>query len=601
MIFSLYLLILFLNFVTPTFSTLAADQSALLRLRAAVRGRTLLWNTTTGATPCSWNGVTCDNSTNRVIELRLPGDGLSGQIPINTIGDLTELRALSLRRNSLFGEIPPDIASCTQLQDVHLQGNNFSGEIPASLYSLRNLVRVNLAGNNFTGNLSPGFNNLTNLTTLYLENNSFIGLLPDLRSLNGLINFNVSFNGLTGSIPSVLGRFPAQSFLGNSLCGPPFATCPNDNRNNRLSNGAIAGIAVGSSVLVALILIVLFISFRTYRKRKILPRPDRSPLGREIWSPNLNSLTAENNNSSDKSFSSEIRKKERFKKVSSDGLVLFGENVEVFSLQELLSSSAEVLGQGTVGSTYKAYFDSGVEVIVKRLKNVCVSEGEFRDKIEELGLLVHENLEGVRGYFYGRDERLLLYEPMAKGSLFDLLHGNNSCALSFENRVKIAIGMASGIEYLHSISPITTHGNIKSSNVFLTDYQNPRVSEFGLMPLVSSTANINGYRAPEVTDTRVVTHEADVYSFGVLLLELLTRKHPDRVLAEEGVELPNWVQSVVQENWTTKVFDPELHRDENIEDKMFRFLEIAISCINQEPHSRPSMAEVTRRIREIRG
>ncbi|GFP83551.1 probable inactive receptor kinase rlk902 [Phtheirospermum japonicum] len=602
--FSLYrlsLLLLSLTSLPPAFSLLAGDLSALLRLRAAVRGRTLLWNTTAGAAPCSWDGVTCDDTANRVVELRLPGDGLSGQLPANIIGGLTELRALSLRENSLSGEIPPDIASCTQLQDLHLQGNAFSGVIPASFFTLGNLVRVNLAGNSFAGNLSPGFNSLTNLTTLYLENNRFTGSLPDLHSLDGLMNFNASFNGLIGSIPSTLGRFPAQSFLGNSLCGRPLATCQNNNRNNRLSNGAIAGIAIGSSILLILILIVLFISWRTHRSRKILPRPDRSPLEREIWSPNPNSVAVENNNSSDKSFSSEIRKKERFRKVGSDGLVFFGENVEVFSLQELLSSSAEVLGQGTVGSTYKAYFDSGVEVIVKRLRNVCVSEGEFRDKIEEVGLLVHENLEGVKGYFYGRDERLLLYEPMANGSLSALLHGNDNRALSFENRAKIALGIAAGIEYLHSVSPITAHGNIKSSNVFLTDYHSPRVSEFGLTQLVSSVTNLNGYRAPEVADTRTTTHEADVYSFGALLLELFTRKQPDRVVAEEGMQLPGWVQSVDQENWTTQVFDPELLRYENVEDKMVRFLKIAVSCVDREPDRRPPMAEVTLQIKEICG
>ncbi|KAG6399052.1 hypothetical protein SASPL_140526 [Salvia splendens] len=92
-------------------------------------------------------------------------------------------------------------------------------------------------------------------------------------------------------------------------------------------------------------------------------------------------------------------------KKDSDGLVFWGKEDEVFSLQELLSASAEVMGKGTIGSTYKAYFESGIQVVVKRLKNVSVPEAEFRVKIKEVGSLLHRNLEPLRGYFYGTEEK----------------------------------------------------------------------------------------------------------------------------------------------------------------------------------------------------
>ncbi|CAA0841408.1 Probable inactive receptor kinase [Striga hermonthica] len=596
---SLLLLLFILSLFTllpPTFSLLAGELTALLRLRAAVRGRTLLWNTT-AASPCSWEGVACDNATGRVVALRLPANGLTGIIPANTIGNLTELQTLSLRQNSLSGEIPPDIASCTLLQDLHLQGNTFSGEIPSSFFTLSNLARVNLAGNNFSGILSPEFNRLINLRTLYLENNRLTGSLPNFDALIRLRNFNVSFNGITGPIPLGLARFPAQSFLGNPLCGPPLLSCP-DNNGNTLSNGAIAGIAVGSTFLVLLILIIFFFSWRKYRSRKILPGANASPLERRIPSPTPIIFWDENSHSSEKKDSSESRKTEEMKRVGVDGLVFLGKNVETFSLQELLSALAEVLGQGTVGSTYKAYFDSGVEVIVKRLKNVCVGEEEFRNKIEEVGLMVHENLEGAKGYFYGREEKLLLYEPMTNGSLYALLHGTNQRPLSLEIRAKIALGIACGIKHLHTAT--TTHGNIRSSNVFLTDYYTPRVSEYGVTQLVHPAAGPNGYRAPEVVDPRNVSREADVFSFGVLLLEMLTRKEPGRVLVEEGVELPGWVGSVAEENWPAEVFDPDLLRygDGFKEGLMLRLLRLALTCAGQSPETRPLMEEV---VREIEG
>lgn len=342
---------------------------------------------------------------------------------------------LSLRENSISGEIPSDLASCTQLAEIHLHGNYFSGEIAASFFSLTNLVRVNLAGNAFSGNLPSGFNNLINLRVLYLENNNFTGSIPDWNSLNQLRNFNVSFNsGLTGSIPSTFAtNFRDQSFLGTSLCGGPLSSCPSDSGNS-LSGGAIAGIAIGSLVVLLILLVVSFVSLKTYRKRKILPRTERSPMPRSPAKPLENSLTTNfHQNSSTINFHQNssiinFRQNSSVKNRGSDGLVFFGEYVEMFTLEELLMSAAETMdkGKGSVGSTYKAYFESGVEVIVKRLKNVCVSEQEFVAKIEEVGSLVHENLEPLRGYFYGRDEKLLLYEPMPRGSLSQLLHAQGN-------------------------------------------------------------------------------------------------------------------------------------------------------------------------------
>lgn len=545
-----------------------------------------------------------------MIALRLPGNGLVGQLQINTIGNLTQLRVLSLRRNALSGTLPSDLALCTHLIDLHLQGNNFSDEIPSSFFTLTNLVRVNLARNNFSGDFSSGFNNLISLRTLYLENNQLTGSLPDLSGLNNLRQFNVSFNRLTGLIPWSLHNFSAESFLGTSLCGEPLVSCSNAKDSSNLSGGAIAGIAVGSVVGLLLILIILFILWRKYRTGNIPSPVERSPMPpspikppeHESWDRNPVILPEENldsNNILSSQYSTDQRLKMAIKNDGIDGLVFFGDDVNTFTLQELLKSSAEVFGKGTVGSTYKAYLENGAHVIVKRLRNVAVPEKEFRSKIEDVGSLIHENLLPLRGYFYGREEKLLVYEPMPNGSLYALLHGNKKQRLSWEIRSKIALGAARAIEYLHSNGPGTTHGNIKSSNIFLTNYYYARVSEQGLTQLVSSSSNMNGYRAPEITDSRRTSQLADVYSFGVLLLELLTNKFPDDALREEGIILPSWVRSVVQEKWTIEVFDPKLLEYENLEEQMVQLLHLAISCTSQSPERRPAMAEITRRIDEI--
>lgn len=175
--------------------------------------------------------------------------------------------------------------------------------------------------------------------------------------------------------------------------------------------------------------------------------------------------------------------------------------------------------------------------------------------------------------------------------------------LNWETRSAIALGAARGIAYIHSLGPTSSHGNIKSSNILLTKTFEARVSDFGLayLALPTSTPNrVSGYRAPEVTDARKISQKADVYSFGIMLLELLTGKAPTHSsLTEEGVDLPRWVQSVVKDEWNTEVFDMELLRYQNVEEEMVKLLQLALECTAQYPDKRPSMDVVASKIEEI--
>ncbi|KAK2996789.1 hypothetical protein RJ639_026135, partial [Escallonia herrerae] len=272
---TMLLLLLALTFIPTGTSDLASDRAALLALRSAVGGRTLLWNAAQD-TPCLWAGVQCH--ADRVTALRLPGVSLSGQLPVGTVGNLTRLRTLSLRLNALSGPLPSDLSSCLDLRNLYLHGNRFSGPVPDFLFTLHGLVRLNLAGNNFSGEISPGFNNLTRLRTLYLQNNRFSGPIPDLKFAN-LDQFNVSFNQLNGSVPESLRSKPESCFLGNSLCGPPLESCPSHGialppatagtgsgkHKKGLSGGAIAGIVIGSVLGLLLLLLLLFVLCRRRR------------------------------------------------------------------------------------------------------------------------------------------------------------------------------------------------------------------------------------------------------------------------------------------------------------------------------------------------
>ncbi|KVH92109.1 probable inactive receptor kinase At1g48480 [Cynara cardunculus var. scolymus] len=587
---------------------LAGDRLAILAIRSSVGGRSILWNISQPSTPCTWPGVVCDNTTNRVVELHFPGMGLSGELPLNTLGNLTQLTTLSLRYNALSGQLPTDIFSLVNLRNLYLQNNLFSGPIPDLFSPLGNLVRVSFASNNFSGNIPSSIGNLTRLATLYLENNALSGSIPDLNRPS-IALFNVSNNQLTGGIPSKFVGFPESAFSGNSLCGGPLVSCngseTGSSSSDKLSGGAIAGIVIGSLLGVLLILLILFFLCCKKRKQKDeIKTKDLSEVKQvEIEIPadssssGFPSLTAAVGGGGAKGKSGEVNKK----------LVFMGKNkIGKFDLEDLLRASAEVLGKGTFGTAYKAVLEVGFTVAVKRLKDVTMAEKEFREKIESVGRMDHENLLPLRAYYFNGEEKLLVCDYIPTGSLSALLHGNRGAGrmpLNWEMRSMIALGAARGIAYLHSQGAKVSHGNIKSSNVLLTPSYESRVSDFGLAQLVGPNATptrVDGYRAPEVTDIRKVSQKADVYSFGVLLLELLTGKAPTHALLnDEGVDLPRWVQSVVREEWTSEVFDLELLRDQNVEDDMVQLLQLAINCSAQYPDKRPSMAEVSNQIEEI--
>ncbi|EPS69043.1 hypothetical protein M569_05720, partial [Genlisea aurea] len=586
----------------PVSPDINSDRAALVALRSAVGGRLLLWNLSDPT--CSWAGVTCSSGNSAIVGLRLPAMGLVGQIPANTISNLTNLQTLSLRFNSLSGHIPTELfSSLTVLRNLYLQNNFFDGQIPDSLFSLTSLVRLNLANNNFSGPLSPSFKNLSRLGTLYLQNNHFSGAIPDLNS-TALVQFNVSDNNLSGRIPSTLSDQPRNSFTGNLLCGAPLDSCGNEKKSKKLSGGAIAGIVIGSFLGFILILSILFWLIRILAGRSEKTSKDKEGeieiSGGKTEKSFGDSGVLGNAGGKEKKIPGAIFGNGR------KALVFLGNNGLSFDLEDLLRASAEVLGKGTFGTTYKAVLETGFSVAVKRLKDVKHGEKEFKSRMEEIGKLHHENLVSLRAYYYNNDEKLLVYDYLPLGSLSALLHGNKGAGrtpLNWETRAAIALGAARGISYLHSQGSSVSHGNIKSSNILLTKSYEARVSDFGLAQLATpttGTARVAGYRAPEVTDPQKVSQNADVYSFGVLLLELLTAKAPtNSVLNEEGVDLPRWVQSVVREEWAAEVFDVELLRYQSVEEDMVQLLELAVDCTAQHPDNRPSMEVVTTKIEDL--
>ncbi|KAM0002783.1 putative protein kinase RLK-Pelle-LRR-III family [Helianthus debilis subsp. tardiflorus] len=551
----------------PKDETLKPDErQALLDFLKARPSKSLIWDDSKLA--CTWKGVTCGPPNNgTVLYLRLPAKSFVGEIPPNTIGRLTSLRILSLRVNRFSGKLPDDFANLSDLTHLSLNNNSFSGNIPSY------------------------FSNFTNLVRFTLNNNTFTGQIPYIHS-EKLVKFDVSVNKLVGSIPPSLSKFPLANFTKNIyLCGLPTKNkCngsfpiredPLKQKENDKKTPEILGISIGSGLVLLILLCCV--------RRKMCTQTPKPPL----------EALADT-------------------KVERNKLVLFGHHgVHSFDVEDLLNVSAEVLGEGSVGRSYKQVLEGkNVMVVVKRLKYVVVTENEFRTRMEVLGKMKNKNVVPLIGYYYSQDEKWLVYGYIDGGSLYDRLHGSiasGQTQLDWDHRMRVALSAARGLAYLHEdkkgedgeISVV--HGNINSSNILIRQEPNSEafVSDYGLNTLFDASSSqdhhVNGYWAPEVKDTREVTLKSDVYSFGVLLLELLTGKTPKQAsLGSEGVHFSKLLESVALEEPKDDIFDVELRMvPNNVKEMMKEFLEIAKDCVSKVPEQRPIMQDVVSKMEKM--
>lgn len=613
--------------------SLETDRAALERFKAAVdpAGDLLPW--VSGTNPCTWVGVQCFG--NRVATLRLPGNKLTGFIPASTIGDLDQLRVLSLHHNGLTGPFPVDLSRCTILQGIFLGYNSFSGSLPDFIGVWPRLTHFNVAFNNFSGEIPASISELRMLIELDLQGNALSGKLPAVSAAN-LVRFSVANNKLEGSVPPALQNFTSDSFSGNDgLCGPPTATpCPltapvpspdagaptpadepwsgdgpqgiaeaSSKKKNRLklSVASIASITAGSFVAL------VFIVFVVCRSRRDDGDFDKSHAGKDATHFNGEGASPEQGPTEfNESYAITISSEP-----ASRGKLVFIDQGkrEEFGLDELLQASAEVLGKGSIGTSYKADLHGDSVVIVKRLKDVAADQKEFETRVEKLGRLRHRHLMPLRAYYFSRDEKLLVTDFMPAGSLHSLMHDTKLSGrypLDWVSREKIALGTARALAYLDKPCVKMPHGDIKSSNILLNRDYEPFVADHGLVHLLNpgsvGPSRFVGYRAPEVTDIRKITMQSDVYSFGVMMLELVTGRAPERAICKNdaGLDLPKWVRSFGRDRWASDVIDPELKRAENfVEEEALQVLQLALACADAIPESRPKMEEVVLLLEDI--
>ncbi|KAK9275268.1 hypothetical protein L1049_022530 [Liquidambar formosana] len=559
----------------------SGDAEALLTLKSSIDpANSLPWQ---GSDFCKWEGIK-ECMKGRVTKLVLEYLNLTGELDDKSLNQLDQIRVLSFKGNSMAGQIP-NLSGLVNLKSLFLNDNNFSGDFPASISVLHRLKVVVLSGNRISGQIPGSLLNLRRLYLLYIQDNRLTGEIPPLNQ-TGLRFLNVSNNQLSGEIPvtPALIRFNASSFSGNvDLCGqqiqnpcnsrtigfgpsisPAYPTTPSSKTSSKHRRRSklikIIAASVGGFIALLICLVLFWMVCRNCTKRRS---------------------------------KEEARNK--------------GMN---YSLEDLLKASAETLGRGTMGSTYKAVMESGFIVTVKRLKDARYPRlEEFKRQMEVLGRLRHPNLVPLRAYFQAKEERLLVYDYFPNGSLYSLIHGSRTSGggkpLHWTSCLKIAEDLATGLLYIHQNAGLS-HGNLKSSNVLLGSDFESCITDYGLNTFrdpdsfEEPSASSLFYKAPECRDTRKPsTQQADIYSFGVLLLELLTGKTPFQDLVQEhGSDIPRWVRSVREEE--TESGDEPTSGNEASEEKLGALLNIAIACVSLASENRPAMREVLRMIRETR-
>ncbi|XP_050204834.1 LRR receptor-like serine/threonine-protein kinase RGI2 [Mercurialis annua] len=522
-----------------------------------------------------------------------------GEIPLD-FGNLISLNRLILSKNSFSGAIPSSLGHCSSLQLLDLSSNELSGIIPVELFDIEGLdIALNLSWNELSGIIPPQISALSKLSVLDLSHNKLGGSLVALADLENLVSLNISFNNFTGYLPDskLFRQLSARELAGNQeLCSKGHDSCfiSNATLTSMSNNGHFKRTTKFKVAITLLVTLTIAMSIlgviAVLRARKLIKDDCESEMGGDSWPWKFTP----------------------FQKLN-------------FSVEQVLKClvEANVIGKGCSGIVYRAELGNGEVIAVKKLwpatiaarndrENDRIGIGGVRDsfsaEVKTLGSIRHKNIVRFLGCCWNRNTRLLMYDYMPNGSLGSLIHERSGGCLEWEVRYKIVLEAAQGLAYLHhDCVPPIVHRDIKANNILIGPEFEPYIADFGLAKLVddadfarssATVAGSYGYIAPEYGYMMKITEKSDVYSYGVVVLEVLTGKQPIDPTIPEGLHIVDWVR---QKKGKTEVVDPSLRaRPESEIDEILQTIGVALLCVNPSPEERPTMKDVSAMLKEIR-
>ncbi|KAG1362579.1 putative LRR receptor-like serine/threonine-protein kinase [Cocos nucifera] len=491
--------------------------------------------------------------------LDLSYNQLTGTIPIEILSLSSLSEGLDLSHNALHGNLPSEIGNLVNVNTLDVSENRLYGEIPDSIGKCTVLVNLDISGNFFEGVIPTSLSNLKGLQILGLSSNHLSGQIPAYFQIFHSLQFlNLSFNNLEGEVPlgGVFANMSTFSVIGNqNICGgihelhlPPCSSTQPHGQKHKAAILVVTIIVAGGVLGLTLILFFILL-YQTQKLRK--RHPSMATMRTELIRVSYAELVK-----------------------ATDGF-----------------SSANLIGVGSYGSVYKGvmewYDEKMVAIKILNLQQQEASRS-FIAECEALRSIRHRNLVKIITAcssvdFRGNDFKALVLEFMENGSLEQWLHPevNERCPmknLNLEQRVSIAIDVASVLDYLHHHSPVPiVHCDLKPSNILLDDDMTAHVSDFGLAKFLSestdsfsisaSLAAIKGsvgYIAPEYGLGSEVSTQGDVYSYGILLLEMFTGKRPIDETFNESLDLHQFVEMAFPTQ-IMNIVDPQLIREEEYE------------------------------------
>ncbi|XP_004298491.1 PREDICTED: probable receptor protein kinase TMK1 [Fragaria vesca subsp. vesca] len=573
-------------------------------------------------------------------DLKLGSNKLTGIVPAS-LQNLTSLQNVSLSSNMLQGPMPNftggainqvdvtsnnfcrnDTTTCdprvTALLSIakdmgypSVFADNWIGNDPCgsshwtgvTCSGKGDITVLNFANMRLTGTISSSFSLLTSLNRLIVKDNNLTGTIPqELTSLHNLEELDLSNNKLYGKVPSfrenVVVKLGGNPDIGKDS---PSGTADGGGSKKSKTGMNVVGVVMGG---VAGVLLLVLLSVFLLKKKQRGSGKVQSP----------NALVIHPHHSGDQN-AVKITVANRVNGIGSENRSPHDIHVEsgnmIISIQVLRSvtnnfNEDKILGKGGFGTVYEGELHDGTKIAVKRMESGMVADKglhEFKSEIAVLTKVRHRHLVGLLGYCLDGNEKLLVYEHMPQGTLSRHLFNwkeEGLKPLEWTRRLTIALDVARGVQYLHGLAnEIFIHRDLKPSNILLGDDMRAKVADFGLVRLAPAgkasietrLAGTFGYLAPEYAATGRMTLKVDVYSFGVILMELITgRKAIDESQPGESCHLVTWFRrKLIKTEAFPEIVDPRISVNEETISSICTVAELAGHCSAREPYQRPDI------------